>query len=263
MSALPFVIDQVRPSVVQIRLELDDGASHVVGTGFFIHSDGYVLTARHVVDGVAAAISTNPGSRLMAGLAMPNMSGQISIRQGFELTQLDVVERDPRHDLALLRAKVNPFTSGRPPGVFRTPDGGMGINALYGLARLDLSRPRDGELIAVSGYPLSNPTLITTSGIIASAWASESMEVAPEGAPEGFTMPEIVDSYIADVAVNPGNSGGPVYIGQDGRTIGVCVAFRIADAGTEAMPLRYNSGLTIVVPIQYGVELLRRHASID
>jgi S1-C subfamily serine protease len=138
----------------------------------------------------------------------------------------------------------------------------MGINALFGLAPLTLDRPRDGEDVAVSGYPLASPTLITTSGIIASAWATETMNVVPEGAPEGFTMPDIADSYIADVAVNPGNSGGPVYLRDVGHVIGVCVAFEVAEADADGIPLRYNSGLTIVVPITYGLDLLARHVDL-
>jgi hypothetical protein len=39
---------------------------------------------------------------------MPNVSGPITIRQGFELASCDVVEEDQRHDLALLRLDTNP-----------------------------------------------------------------------------------------------------------------------------------------------------------
>lgn len=156
----------------------------------------------------------------------------------------------------------NPFETGKPSGISRTNDGGVAINGLYGLAMLRTDRPREGVGIAVSGYPLSTPTLITTSGAIASSWSVDSVEVQPPGAPEGFTIPDLKDSYIADVAVNPGNSGGPVCLAASGEVIGVCVAFRVAEAGDESMPLRYNSGLSVVVPIKYGVELLGRHVQL-
>lgn len=153
---------------------------------------------------------------------------------------------------------------GRPmqPGVSTMAGGGLGVNELWGLAPLNIGRPRDGDGIVVSGYPMTYPTLITTAGIIASAWHVDSMEVTPEGAPRGFTIPDMQDAYLADVAVNPGNSGGPVYRQDDGTGIGVCVAFRIAEAKAGGIPPLYNSGLSIVVPIRYLVELLGRHEDI-
>jgi S1-C subfamily serine protease len=185
------------------------------------------------------------------------------MRGNFELLDCTVVEEDSRHDLSLLKLSPNPFATGKASGISRTPDGGMGINGLFGLAPLTMERPRDGAAVAVSGYPMSAPTLITTSGAIASAWSTDSAEMVPPGAPAGFTVPDIADSYIADVAVNPGNSGGPTYLVASGAVIGMCVAFGIAEAvSTGGTPLRYNSGLSFVVPIRYGVALLGRHVDL-
>lgn len=265
MSALAFVIDRVRPCVTQIAVssEADPGRRAVVGTGLIVHGGGYVVTAKHVTEGAGHIIQQWGEGSLQVGLAMPNMdSPQLSIRSGFEVVDCELVEEDPRHDLALLRMTSNPFASGRQPGVSAVAGGGTAINAMWGLATLNTGRPRDGDGIVVSGYPLAIPTLITTAGIIASAWHTETMEVVPEGAPPGFTIPDFADAYLADVAVNPGNSGGPVYLQDDGSVIGVCVAFRIAEAEAGGMPLRYNSGLSIVVPIRYAVEMLARHENL-
>ncbi len=195
---------------------------------------------------------------------MPNIdSPVISMRSSFELIGCEVVEEDARHDLALLQLRPNPFTTGKASGIARTVEGGMTINGMYGLAPLTIERPRDGAAVAVSGYPLSVPTLITTSGVIASAWGTDQADVVPPGAPEGFTVPDVADSYIADVAVNPGNSGGPAYLAATGGVIGMCVAFRIADAVDAAgVALRYHSGLSFVVPIRYGIALLGRHVDL-
>jgi S1-C subfamily serine protease len=224
-----------------------------------VHEQGYALTARHVTEHARSLAVQTPQARLLAGLALPNVdSPQLVLRASFELVGLELVEEDRRHDLALLRLNPNPFATGRPSGTHRTPEGGVGINAQYGLAQIDDQRPRDGERIAVSGYPLSEPTLVTTSGSIASAWGADIQEVQPPGAPAGFTIPDMKDSYLADVAVNPGNSGGPVFVVSSGKVIGVCVAFRVGEAG-GANPFSYNSGLSIVVPIRYGLDLLRKH----
>lgn len=258
---LPDVIDQIRPTVVQIRVESQStnptNRGQVIGTGFWVSESGLLLTARHVVQSGQAAVRQVSNGRLTLGLAIPNLTGPVTIRGSFEIMDVEVVEEDPRHDIALLRSQNNPFQSGKPSGLHQTGDG-WGVNALYGVSRLDPAEVRDGERIAVSGYPLAEPALITTSGGIASAFGTEVQQVQLPSAPAGLTVPDIADSYLADVAVNPGNSGGPVYRVSDGGVIGVCVAFRIA-SGKNPSPFYYNSGLSVVVPIKYGMDLIGRH----
>jgi hypothetical protein len=91
-------------------------------------------------------------------------------------------------------------------------------------------RSRDGESVAVSGYPLQVASLVTTSGTLAPAWSSEIKNVQPPGAPRGSRF-QIADGYLADVAVNPGNSRGPCserlhYRRQDGplQSLALCTS---------------------------------------
>ncbi len=70
-----------------------------------------------------------------------------------------------------------------------------------------------------------------------------------------------------DVEVNPGNSGGPVYLEDDASVIGVCVSFRGSniwtDDGTIATilgrQLFYSSGLTTIIPSKYILDILEKH----
>jgi S1-C subfamily serine protease len=259
---LPEAIETVRPSIIQVSVGGVGTRSVPIGTGFLVHEDGFALTARHVTEDAMTVVAALPGAKLYAALALPNFSSpQLTMRASFELIECDVAEQDPRHDISLLKLSQNPFKSGRPSGIFAAPGGGFGVNAMYGLPRLALDPPVDGERIAVSGYPLGDTILITTSGGIASAFAMDIQETHLPGAPVGFTIPDVADSYLADVAVNPGNSGGPVYKIDTAEVIGVCVAFRIADVIPQLprTPFSYNSGLSVVVPIRYGTELLTRH----
>jgi S1-C subfamily serine protease len=143
--------------------------------------------------------------------------------------------------------------------------GGEPLLPLHGRSSLRAERPRDGEAIAVSGYPLGEPVLVTNTGVVASSW-SVALDEVPHPSLPGVTSPELRDVYLADVQTNPGNSGGPVYSAADGSIIGVLVAGRLTNvlAGGEPvladeLPVVADAGLSIVVPIKYAVEMLNKH----
>jgi S1-C subfamily serine protease len=246
----------MRPAVVQIAVSSPTATRRsVIGTGFWVHGSGLAMTAQHVAEGAREVMENSSGSHLVLGQAMPNITGPITIRGSFNLLPAEILEEDERHDIALLRAQNNPFAN---PQVFlKTPE--TEILMPQRIADLSSSRVRDGQSIAVSGYPLAEPALVTTSGAIASAYGTDIQEAQIPGAPQGITLPNIADSYLADVAVNPGNSGGPVYRISDGQVIGICVAFRVGSGVVDGNAFSYNSGLSVIVPIQYGRDLLGKH----
>jgi S1-C subfamily serine protease len=272
---LPQAIEFVRPSVVQVVALLRANPNPAqpfampvtpikipLGTGFLVNEDGYVITARHVAEAIQQ-IQFDGQKHLEVALAFPNVENykasggeMISIRGAFTLFESRVVEEDARHDLALLKLENNPFGCNVPAII----SGGPGL--LHKAAVLSPTRPREGERIAVSGYPFGSPVLVTTSGNLASAWTDDTEYVQVPGAPQGFKMPDVADSYLADMHVNPGNSGGAVYSVEDEAVIGVCVAFHTApvmNGDQIAGPLSYNSGISIVVPIPYAIDLLKKH----
>jgi S1-C subfamily serine protease len=257
------VIEYIRPSIVQIAV-LPSAAAHgaqfnVLGTGFWVSENGLVITARHVIEDARRLMASFPGSRLMIGQSIPSVTDpEFTIRGSFNYLNSEVVEEDPRHDIALIQAIRNPFVTEQRPFIKTlTPD--TDVYPLLGLATLSTSEVRDGEQVGVSGYPLAEPVLVTTSGGIASALGTNIQHAQALGAPPGYTIPNIADSYLADVAVNPGNSGGPVYRVSDGGVIGVCVAFRIGHVSNGTKMFLCNSGLSVVVPIKYGHELIARY----
>jgi S1-C subfamily serine protease len=257
-------IEEIRPVVVQIAIVAPAARPFekiVLGTGFWVSRAGLVMTAGHVVNAARTQIASSPEYQLMLGQATPNVSTpQLTMRGNFNLLACEVVQEDQRHDIALIQAKPSPFENEQRPLV-KTASPDTDIYPLLGVASLSTSTVKDGEQIAVSGYPLSETVLITTSGGVASAFGTDIQEAAIPGAPPGFTMPDIADTYLADVAVNPGNSGGPVYRVSDGKVIGVCVSFRVGFGSAGTNPFYYNSGLSVIVPIKYGRELLTNAAT--
>jgi len=277
---LPDAIEHLRPSVVQIVLSLDQpspsaavafGGKHFLnlplGTGFFVNEDGYVVTARHVVKAFEN-IQIEARKRLFVGMAGPDFENfhGVSMRASFTQLEFNIVDEDARHDLILLKLQRNPF-KGETGSFMQVGD--KKIEWLHKAAILSPARPRDGEAIAISGYPLSSTVLVTTSGNLASSWSYEIQDIQVPGAPAWFRQPDVADSYLADVRVNGGNSGGPVYSVKSAKVIGVCVSFHTAPVQygngnqervtIEGRPLSYNSGLSDVVPIRYVIELLKKN----
>ena len=265
-------VDHVRPSIVQITFfatDLKDDAhsqfgspfvSQPLGTGFFVSSDGCVITARHVIHEGYRYVEhfRADAKRLHVGLAQPNTE---NMRGNFVLVDFEVLDEDDCHDLALLRLKRNPF-KGEVGRMFGN------VPLLFDTIVLNPERPKDGTAIGISGYPLGQPVLVTNGGWIATSWAFDITEVAMPEAPEWFRRPDIADSYLADVEVNPGNSGGPVYLVENGTVVGLCVASKPVPvwdqqgnsvALDDKRVLYYSSGLTVVVPSCYVIELLRKH----
>lgn len=232
----------------------------------------HVVTAKHVLD-TGRKLAGAQDATFVAGLAMPNMEDVViggavgvTLSQNFYFVRTSYVAEDESHDLALLRLDQNPF-AGNLPTFARIGD--VEIRPQAAPARLRIDRPRDGAPVAISGYPLRNDSLVTNSGGIASAWVTDPGEfkvTEPSRQDPGFG-----DRYLADLEVNGGNSGGPVYLATTGEVIGVCVATQNAlvqfgDGDQEPVlangrPIVYSSGLTMIIPAKYVVQLLEKNGS--
>jgi S1-C subfamily serine protease len=297
------LIDKTRPSVVQVvsyfGVQRESNKEH--GTGFFVDSNGIVVTAKHVIShGPSVPCDTSPLKPLQPfrplpfpprlpdlskpedkpiqastiWIAWPQESqhvGNVTIINNFRQVRARVSSCDDKHDIAILEPEQNPLTFSDTKGVpfIKTPTSSIFLKSQKrASATLGSKAFRDGDPIFTSGYPLSNNTLITTSGYIASS--------APVGIDE--TTGKFEDVYWADIHINPGNSGGPAFSLENGTVIGIVLAVQLAptnfnEAGApQAYTLeraqqnqnqviqRYivaNAGIAEIIPIEFARRLLR------
>jgi len=139
-----------------------------VGSGFVISSDGYILTNNHVVDDANQI--------------------KIKLADGKEY-DAKVVGRDPKTDLALLKAE--------------------GVSGLQALQLGDSDSLKVGNWVVAVGSPFGLEQTVT-AGIV-----SAKGRVIGSGPYDNFIQ--------TDASINPGNSGGPL-LNTKGEVIGINTA---------------------------------------
>jgi S1-C subfamily serine protease len=157
------------------------------GSGFFVSKLGHVITNAHVV--------RNCG-RITVG---DNAKKQVTVT---------LLETDKRNDLALLKISSTQMASVETKSLISKLGLKLVPTASEGLLRSD--DVELGEDVLVSGYPygeIYSNTIKVTKGIVS----------ANRG------IGDDTGQFQMDAAVQPGNSGGPIY-DENGNIVGVVVA---------------------------------------
>jgi S1-C subfamily serine protease len=157
------------------------------GSGFFVSKKGHVITNQHVVDNCKkVTIGDNAQKQVTA----------------------DVLETDRRNDLALLKISSLKMASVETKSLIQK----LGLK-LVPLASDGLMRSEDvelGEKVLVAGYPygeMFSDSIKVTGGMVSS----------------NRGLGDDTGQFQMDAAVQPGNSGGPIY-DENGNIVGVVVA---------------------------------------
>ncbi len=207
--------------------------SGVVGTAFLVASDGYFVTAAHVLE------QYKPKSAQLT----------VSIRQrSGDMCGLwfDVVEKDEAHDLALCKTTVRlpKFTSRKDNPGTEQPTATLHFSS---------SPPVIGQFIAIAGFPLGswNPA-IQFGTIAAIRTTNPNAGRVPAGQRELLQV---------SASGNKGNSGSPVIDLDTGDVIGVIVQAQPAPlfSSLQGIPLAQSSGIMLAVPASWVIDLLGRH----
>lgn len=232
------VAKAVRPAVVAISVETNNGSDQ--GSGSIIDSKGHILTNNHVV----------------AGAADGNGIITVELYDG-RLYKAKIVGRDVLTDLAVIKIE-NP-----PKDLTVAPLGNSD----------DL---KVGESVAAIGNPLGLSSTVTT-GIVSALNRPVRVQAVQGGSPEGedekdpfglrryfgggmiqpsqpekSTAPtEVTTNAIqVDAAVNPGNSGGPLFDSR-GWIVGVTssIASLSGSGGSTGEGQAGSIGLGFAIPI--------------
>lgn len=241
-------INIIRPSVFQIQVQTYESKFQYkrlpvtihLGTAFAVTNEGLLITALHVIEGVEVILSQQGGSMIASFAGPPDNTPNIQIRAASSGTGFTIVARDPDNDLALLKLPVHNLSD------LKISVGPNKLEASPKACKLHLPEPEEGEDIGISGYPLNEPTMVSTAGHIASSW----------------TLDKHQDRYLADITANPGNSGGPAYRLKDGRVIGVCIAGKMRPSvhkESDVYQIAHSAGLTFIAPAHAVQKILDQH----
>ncbi|WP_375001599.1 trypsin-like peptidase domain-containing protein [Aeromicrobium sp. CTD01-1L150] len=209
------VAASVLPSVTQVNVA--GGGDAGSGTGIIISSDGEILTNNHVVESAA-----DGGSITVAFSDGTN-------------AQAEVVGRDPKTDLAVIKAEgqseLKPATLG---------------------SSSDLTV---GQEVVAIGSPFGLESTVT-SGIVS---ALNRPVASSDGAGGEST---VFPGVQTDAAINPGNSGGPL-VDLQGRVVGINSAIR---SGGPTAGEAGSIGLGFAIPVDLAenvAEQLREGQTVE
>jgi S1-C subfamily serine protease len=199
------------------------------GNAFFINEEGYLLTVAHVLD------TFRNGGQPYILVNRPNSPPQ--------LLKVTVIAKDLEHDVAILRATPNPFSS------------------KYKVAFLPLaSEPaaKGESVLALSlhpqrlqnAYSFDSPREDSSSGTLLSYESTQLEKSAPA-----------VEVFLLSHPVVKGQSGSPVLAADSRAVVGLIEGLWLRGApvsvAKSAAPPTSTPGAA--VPIQYALSLLKEH----
>ena len=175
------------PSVRQVAPPEEQTPQSGTGSGFFISKMGHVITNAHVVHNCnKVTVGDNANKQVPAEVINTDRNNDLAL---LKLSSLEMASAESRSLIQKLNIAVVPLAS---KGLLRSED------------------VRLGEKVLVAGYPFGDvfsDTIKVTSGIVSATRGS--------GDDSG--------QFQLDAAVQPGNSGGPIY-DSGGNIVGVVIS---------------------------------------
>jgi len=217
-----FKLSDAEASVVQVGVMAATGSFTPSGTAFFVSDDGLIMTADHVYVSAAKSMNDLRSDRLVVRRAN-STSAQVLT------TPIDLVKRDPVHDLAILKLQS------------LSPD----WKNFGGMKSLTFTKtPSEaGEKLCSMGYFGGDPL---PGGLCGMFYGPSYTSLSPND-----SVPEI----LVQLQANQGQSGSPVLRPDTGEVVGILLAIVPAFLpSTPPQPI--HSGLMRLAKGEYASRLL-------
>jgi S1-C subfamily serine protease len=222
------------------------GMPSPTGTGFFVSTDGWFITAAHVITKNGRADGPVRGDIDQAWLMKEARPGEF-MRGMCQAVSFEYI--DPPTDFALLKVD---FAANADKDYLRDRSG-------FPYIEVSCRDLEEGEPVYAFGYPLSEANLAVnnqnmvighsahsprvTSAIVASTMESTKM----------FSSSEDVKVYVLDKALNYGNSGGPIIATDTGKVHAICSHFQPIYIPQQHHKDSKGKPLWIMIPSLYGI----------
>jgi S1-C subfamily serine protease len=227
-AGLEDTVARVKPSIVGIGSfsPIRSPRGRFQGTGFVVADGRHVITNLHVLP---KSLDDSNLERLGVFIGVGRL---VNFRPAMKLAQ------DPAHDLVVLKIE------GEPLPALRLGDSG---------------RVREGQLLALTGFPLG-----ALLGLYPATHPATVAAITPNFTKVRSTSELSVellrradDQYMVfqlDAVSYPGNSGSPLYDPETGQVLGVINMTFVK--GSKENLIKDPSGITYAIPSRYVAELL-------
>lgn len=220
------MFDAICPIIYPVDQSATDRGYHYLfyGNGFFINSDGYLITAAHVL------------SQLHGGLPYVLLHQSSS---EFRIAPAALVAIDREHDVAILRVSPNPFAGS------------------YKVAYLPLSadRPQSGQTVLSAALLPSKPReAYTLNATIEMRASGEVLDSEFSQLEKGKGDTELL---IFGHEVVLGQSGAPVIFTESQSVVGL-VEGQWFGRNSLAMLAAQHQSVGAILPIHYAIALLQQ-----
>lgn len=231
-QGLPDTVRRTKPGVVAVGTyeALRRPPARPMGSGFAVADGRHVVTNNHVL---AKELDAKNNEHLAVF---------VSVGFDIRMMRVEIVDRDPDHDLALLR---------------------LSKGALLALPLAGDGDVAEGQSIAITGFPLAGILglyPITHRGIVAAIKPAAIPVVSPRqlNSQAIQAIRNRVEVYQLDITAFPGNSGSPVYDAASGRVIGIVNSVLVHGVKKD-LAITQPTGITYAIPVRYLRQLLKKN----